>query len=360
MVLAIENPEVHPNNKVGIHILFPSELESAAKLVNSNGGDWGYVTIPIQAGDKDLFKWQNFMDTAARAHVIPIIRLATEGDYFNTRAWRKPTVSDVLDFANFLSSLIWPTNNRYVVVFNEVNRADEWGGTVDPAGYADLLAYASTVFKQRSPDFFIISSGLDNASINTDIAMNEYTYLEDMKSASSDIFNHIDGIGSHSYPNPGFSQSPSLRTRESIDTFSYEQSLIEQYSGKKLPVFITETGWSSAALPPSVIASYYTTAFKNVWSDPSVVAVTPFLFSAQTPPFSSFSFMNGGDKSAQFGAVAALPKVKGQPTLVTTVLGEQIPLSVVGVKSFKTEKEQNSTITIPKTVTTLVKWLLKI
>ncbi len=111
-VFAVENPLRVANNKVGIHILFPTEIDKAAALVNSSGGDWGYVVIPIQSGDKDLKKWQAFMDEAKKRHVIPIIRLATEGDYFNTKVWRKPTPADVLDFANFLNSLTFPTKNK--------------------------------------------------------------------------------------------------------------------------------------------------------------------------------------------------------------------------------------------------------
>ena len=108
---AIENPLSSPNNKIGVHILFASEINKAAELVNSNGGDWGYVVIPIQSGDRDLEKWQKFMNDARKLHVIPIIRLATEGDYFNTSVWRKPSEEDVLDFANFLNSLEWPVKN---------------------------------------------------------------------------------------------------------------------------------------------------------------------------------------------------------------------------------------------------------
>src|SRR5215469_12078387 len=119
---ASENPLAVANNKIGIHILDPSELPAAAKLVNNNGGDWGYVTIPIQSADEDLVKWQKFMDACKKYHVIPIIRLATQGDYFNTQVWRKPNENDIVDFANFLNSLEWPTKNRYIIVFNEVNR----------------------------------------------------------------------------------------------------------------------------------------------------------------------------------------------------------------------------------------------
>ena len=60
-VLAIYDPRTVPNNKAGVHILSPSEITSAANLVNSQGGDWGYVTIPIQPTDRDKDKWQTFM-----------------------------------------------------------------------------------------------------------------------------------------------------------------------------------------------------------------------------------------------------------------------------------------------------------
>jgi len=176
---AIENPFSSFNNKFGIHILFPEELSNAANLVNSSGGDWGYVIIPIQAGDKDIIKWQQFMDTTKKLHLIPILRLATEGDYFNTKVWRKPEETDIVDFANFLNSLDWPVKNKYIVVFNEVNRADEWGGEVNSAEYANLLAYAVNVFKSKNQDFFIISAGLDNAAPEAPPQYkNEYTYLK--------------------------------------------------------------------------------------------------------------------------------------------------------------------------------------
>src|SRR5438874_12194695 len=107
-IFAVENPLSQPNNKFGVHILFPSEVQQAARLINTNGGDWGYVIIPVQAGDRDLIKWQQFMKDCKQNHVIPIIRLATGGDYFNSTVWRKPDVLDILDFANFLNSLKWP------------------------------------------------------------------------------------------------------------------------------------------------------------------------------------------------------------------------------------------------------------
>src|SRR3989304_8343510 len=148
--LAVYDPLSRTNNIFGIHILFTYEVPKAAELVNSSGGNWGYVTIPVQAGDRDLEKWQKFMDEARRHHVTPIIRIATEPFYKNTSVWRKPNDFDIVDFANFLNSLEWPTKNRYVLLFNEVNRFDERGGDPpSPEDFADFISYAVFCLKKN-------------------------------------------------------------------------------------------------------------------------------------------------------------------------------------------------------------------
>lgn len=324
---AAENPLAVANNKIGMHILDVSELPQAAQLINSNGGDWGYVTIPIQAGDEDLVKWQKFMDDCKKYRVIPIIRLATEGDYFNTQVWSKPTENDVVDAANFLNSLEWPTKNRYVIVYNEVNRGDEWGGNADPTEYAHLLSFAVSVFKSKSSDFFIISAGLDNAAPNQgQIYINEYNFLTQMNQAVPGIFNQVDGFSSHSYPNPGFSQSPDTTSTMGVGSFMHERDLIRSMSNKTLPVFITETGWSSQSVPADTIVQYYDQTFKTIWNDPGIVAITPFLLNAGAGPFEQFSFIaNGGFKTKQYQYFYSMPKIKGVPSFPThQVLADSI------------------------------------
>lgn len=362
---AIENPTSVPNNKFGVHILFPLEIEKAAQLVNSNGGDWGYVTVPIQAGDKDLDKWQRFMNDARKLHVIPIIRLATEGDYFNTSVWKKPSFEDVLDFANFLDSLDWPTKNRYIVVFNEPNRSDEWVGATDPSEYAEILSYAVNIFKSKNQDYFVISGGLDNAAANiSGKSMNEYAFMQGMNDAVPGIFNQIDGLGSHSYPNPGFKQPPFILTSQSIYSFSYEKNLSYRLSGKDLPIFITETGWSANEVSYENIASYFSSAFNFVWSDENIVAVTPFLLQAGSGPFEQFTFIGRSGKNKIYEAIERLPKIKGQPILNAKESEENIkPMeeSSVSAKRFVEKKEPSfNSILIPKEMLNLVKWFLKL
>src|SRR3989344_2674727 len=98
-LFAFYDPLSIPNNKYGVHILEPGEITKAAKLVNSSGGDWGYVTIPIRSDDRDRDKWTKFFESSRLLHLIPLIRLAT---YPDGGTWVRPTPYDLVDFANFL------------------------------------------------------------------------------------------------------------------------------------------------------------------------------------------------------------------------------------------------------------------
>ena len=313
---AIYDPISRPNNIFGIHILFTYEIPKAAELINSSGGDWGYVTIPIQYGDRDLEKWQKFMDEARRHHIIPIIRIATEGYWANTSVWRKPNDFDIVDFANFLNSLGWPTKNHYVLLFNEVNRFDEWGGEPpSPQEYADFVSYAVDAFKARSEAFFIIVGGLDNASPNDgEKYLDNLVYLRKMSEHNPEVFKKIDGFSSHSYPNPNFAQAPSINKVEGTSTYFYEADLVERLSGKTLPIFITETGWNADVLSQDMISNYFKIAMTDIWGkDDRVVTVTPFILESNGGPFDKFTFLKNG-KLTNYGlAYQEITKMKGDP-----------------------------------------------
>lgn len=356
---AIYDPYSLPNNKFGIHILFPEEINEASSLVNSSGGDWGYVTIPIRASDRDLDKWQKFMDNAKKHHLIPIVRIATDGDYFDKISWSKPTSYDILDFANFLNSLNWPTRNRYVIVYNEVNRADEWGGTPNAFEYAEILNYAVDIFKQKNDDFFIISAGFDNASINiAGQSINQFTYIEQMENSMPGIFSKIDGISAHAYPNPAFSSPPS-NSRTGIYSFYYQKQLIEGYANKNLPVFITETGWTSDKIPQEQQSLYYKDAFSKYWNDESVLAVTPFIFNANQGTFTQFSFIKNGEKTKIYNIYRNIAKTKGQPIIAKDILNISNLQYIYKTKEFNATNNTNSILnSVNKSSKTFFKWLL--
>ena len=352
---AVYDPLSVPNNKIGVHILFTSELSQARELVNSNGGDWGYVTIPIQAGDKDLKKWQKFMDDAKELHLIPMIRLATELNYFDNKTWKKPKEEDVIDFANFLDSLSWHTKNRYIIVFNEVNRADEWEGQADPNEYAQILFFAISAFKSKSGDYFIISSGMDNASETDGENYNQFDYFELMEVNVPGIFSRIDGIGSHSYPNPAFSQPPDITTDKSITSFLYESSFIEKLTQKSLPIFITETNWDQNVFTDDEIGNFFEEAIGGTWNDQRIVAITPFLLMSHGDQFKNFSFINkNGEKNQIFKKIQSVGKVSGEPL----INNERKVLSSSGLQNLPTEKfTENKKSSHEERLKNLIKWI---
>ncbi len=344
-VRAITDPLAVPNNKIGIHILFPDEIEPASNIVNNEGrGEWGYVTIPIQASDRDRKKWQKFLDDCKSKKLIPIIRVATVPEGSN---WAEPNNFDLVDFANFLGDLTWPIENRYVIIFNEVNRSDEYGGYVSPEKYSDTLNNAIDIFKAKSTDFFILPAGLDNAASNSKTSLNWRLYLERMYLRHTDIFNKIDGWTSHAYPNPDFSARADKSGANKIDSYRSDLKLIRLFSTKKLPVFITETGWSTKNLSEHQIALYYQYVLTHQWTDSNIVAITPFLLNAQDGPFEVFSFKNENGGYKEFAKTLSSYSTKGKPKISTTQISDEKPASSsASVRQSVSNTENSQTVLI--------------
>jgi len=316
---AIKNPTQTANNQYGIHVADVNELDQVARLVNSNGGDWGYVTLVIQENDQNLDKWQVVFDKLRRLHLIPLVRLATQPDQ---DYWQYPRQDESDDWVDFLNSLNWPTKNRYVILFNEPNHSQEWQGNLDPKAYADILLSFSNTLKEKSDDFFILPAGLDFSASNDGKSMDAAEYLRQMILYQPEICQSIDGWTSHSYPNPGFSSHPLKIGRGSLSSYKWELNYLKDLGcSRDLPVFITETGWihnqsqSGSGLTPDQISQYIQIAGQNIWSDPQIVAVTPFIFSYQSKPFDHFSWKVLGKSSfhPHYYAYKNLIKTAGRP-----------------------------------------------
>jgi uncharacterized membrane protein (UPF0127 family) len=309
-ISAFYDPRTVPNNKAGVHILSPNEIDDAAKLVGSNGGDWGYVTVPIQPTDRQKEIWQTFMSKAKELHLIPIIRITTIP---MGGTWNRGNDTDLVDFANFLNELDWPIENRYIVLFNEVNRDTEWGGSVDPEKYALIVKNAYSIFKERSPDFFLLGPSLDSALPNSKTSLSAPTYLGRMNSYDPLVWTYFDGWSSHSYPNPAFSALPKKTGLQSIVGYKNELSLLKLADK---PTFITETGWDQSKIKDSVIASYWSAAWQIWQSDPNVVAVTPFVLRGGEQ-YKIFSlYKEDGEYSSSGQSIFNLPKSSGSPKII--------------------------------------------
>jgi len=310
---ATTDPLATQNNKIGIHIMSEHDLESAANLVNSNGGDWGYITIVIREDEMDQTRWQNFMQQTGEKHLIPIIRIATT---IEANHWKKPNIEMAEKWADFLNSLIWPTQNRYVILFNEPNHAKEWGNEISPENYAFIARTYWEQFKRTSSNFFILPAALDLSAPNSRETVSPEAFYQKMYESDPLIFTIFDGLTSHSYPNPNFCGKPSDLGQTSIRGFEWELETLNKYDLiPNIPVFITETGWS-CPLAPNTISIYYQEAFSQVWNHSNLVAVTPFILQYQSFPFINFSWVNENKElSPQYKTVQSLDKTKGNPKI---------------------------------------------
>lgn len=301
------------NNRFGIHILDESDLPDAASLVNSNGGSWGYVTFVIRADEMNIDRWSRAFNQMKELKLIPIVRIAT---IQKDGVWQKADINDAEKWATFLGALPWPTKARYVVLFNEPNHATEWGGTIQPDDYAKIARRYWEELKKNSFDFFVLPAGFDAAAPNGSETMNSQDYFDRMVAADPLIFTLFDGWSSHSYPNPGFSGSPSGNGKMSIRGFEWETNYLSQYHlPNNSPVFITETGWRNNGRDQEAIAQNYKQAFTEAWNNPHVVAVTPFLLRYDNKPFSAFSWkIPGTDRYyPYYSQVLGIAKVAGEP-----------------------------------------------
>ena len=329
------------NNKFGISLLQPTseDIRDASQLVNSNGGDWGYVTLVIQENDRDVRKWQDLFNELREEHLIPIIRLATSPQ---GEVWRRPEGKDAKDWVEFLDKLNWVVKKRYIILFNEPNHASEWGGSVDPENYGTVALSFAKALHASDSDYVIMLAGLDAAAPQLpDQYEDSGEFIKSIcknEGFCTQLFGYVDAWSSHSYPNPGFSGSVWDSGKKSIRGYEYELQLLNDLGVEKnLPVFITETGWIHKSLSEEAIGHNMETAFSSVWGDdPRVQAVTPFVFYYVTEPFVGFSWKKDGGFTQQYELVRKLSKRLGTPEQIERgVLQVNFPQKLVVNSTYK-------------------------
>jgi len=340
-------------NLYGLHLTQTSDISSAKTIINSSNGDWGYATIVIRTDQLDKNTWQEFFDNCRKYHIIPIIRLANimENNY-----WKKPEFSDIDHLASFLNSLNWPSSPKYIIPFNEINHASEWGGQIDIKSFTDTFIYTATKFKSFNSDFFILSSALDLAAPenlpNTKGASNVYQEIYDYNPKYFDL---IDGLSSHSYPNHGYIGTPSDTGQHSIRGYQWELDFIKKLGIEKTyPVFITETGWPHRE-GQSKDNQYYSVSTSvdfllkayDIWSqDPRILAVTPFIYNYSEAPFDHFSWLDPKEKMyPEYQKIIDSPKKQNHPSQNTKydVIKINFPLIIFSLKDQEGSLELKNT-----------------
>ncbi len=318
-----DNPLWEKNNKFGLYIYAENKdfFEIAQNLVNSGGGEWGYVLIPYGVRDRDTGKWGRVFDQLIKKKLIPVIQL-WDLDVDNYQ-------NETREAAKFLNNFIWPIKYRYISVYNEPNDNKFWNGDADPAEYARILDYTIRIFKEENADFYMLNGALNVSAADDTNNEDAFVFMKKMNEAVPGIFDKLDGWASHPYPQPNFSGKPTDTGRWSIRAYENELEYLKNELGvkKNLPVFITETGWAHAEgekyngsyKPVETVAQYFKTAYKEVWlKDDRVRAVMPFTI-RYDPPFDHFSWVNR-DKVPyyHYDVVKKMKKVNGDPPSLVT------------------------------------------
>jgi len=146
--------------------IWPQHLRQARQAV----GEWGYVVALVRLDDLDIERWQLFMDQCTALQLTPILRLATT--HRPSGGWEAPPRDDngtygttASHYTNFIQALAWPparqTGGHYVIVGNEPNCGDEWGGRPDPAAYARFLIDVADTLHASDPQALVLNGGFD-------------------------------------------------------------------------------------------------------------------------------------------------------------------------------------------------------
>ena len=181
-----------------------------------------------------------------------------------------------------------------------------------PERVCTLLVSYAQLLKRASEDFFVLPAGLDVSASSDGRSLDAAVFIQRMLNAEPALFDHLDGWTSHSYPNPAFSGSVFAVGRGTLRSFLWEREYLKQLGvTKKLPVFITETGWvhregvqtNSGLLSSDQVGANFLLAAAQVWTDPDIVAITPFVLNYQGLPFDHFSWK-------KLGSQGVLPAVR--------------------------------------------------
>lgn len=365
-------PIALPENKLGIHLLlddgrnhwpvelWPEHLDYARQAV----GEWGFVVQLIRLDDFDEAKWQLFLDLCAERHLTPIIRLATTFD--RAQGWWTTPPQDAdggygeiaAATTTFLTSLHWPTEEHFLIIGNEPNHGDEWGGRANPAEYARYLQHMAVALHAADPNTRILNAPLDpftphtgSSTLNGMSYLDAESFMDGMIAAAPDIFTHLDAWASHPYPLGPFREGPWMQQHQvdflndarnpaqltppaglynrGINGYAWELFKLASYGVEPLPVFITETGWKHAetvnpdasdhleALPDAeTVALYFdlalngnrgrapslpTTGWTPWLVDARVYAIAPFALNGDPAEWGHTNWLVLGERGRVFG-----------------------------------------------------------
>ncbi len=298
-----------PASRFGIGLVSPGDafdLDLAANLVGPGGAVklvFAGITRDTQGPDA---AWVASVDGAYQRGLVPVLRLAPP---WGDRAVRNQSDDgahrDYTSLAAAYARVVAGLPRRdgqplWIEVHNEPNLCYEWvcragegpvdgGNRIDgatlAAEYAAFLADAADALHALGDARVrVLNAGLAPGGVTScqcggdgfDAGWTSMNFLAAMAAAEPGVFDRLDGFASHAYPAQGEGWGffvPFDQAGPGLAIFHRELETI----GRTLPVYMTETGWSTAGGSREQIATWTVQAYEQIWLvDPAVAAVMPF------------------------------------------------------------------------------------
>jgi hypothetical protein len=332
-----------PVNRFGIGLVGPGDANQwnlTADLV----GHGGHIKLIFPGIDLNTTgpdgSWVTAVQESYNRELVPVIRL---GPHWGDRHIRnmaddasRTTYTQIAQrYAQVVAGLPlragWPL---YLEVHNEPNLCYEWechpgeapAHVNTPAGwmhYSDtaheyayfLRDVADALHALGDPRIQVLNGALaPGGAVTCECDGGGYTagitaleFIDEMDNAVPGIWSRLDGWASHAYPAEGLGWGFFMAYSQSMPGllfFEHELTAI----GTTLPVFITETGWTTDAGAfgsRTDIATWTVDAYNNPWlTHPDIAAVMPFML--QDAAWEAFAWVaSGGAPYAVYDAVRA-------------------------------------------------------
>ena len=189
---------------------------------------------------------------------------AREPGYDTTVEGPPANPQDLARFMSAMATRYCGTSVKAIEVWNEQNLHYEWGNlALNGADYIALLIPSAQAIRAACPSMYVISGALTPAGNVPNLAVDDFTYLEQM--LANGLARHVDAIGAHP---SGYNVPASVRWQDgcaaiiqSGNTFNGAcdnphhswsfRSTMEGYRdialqyGVDLPIWPTEFGWAA-------------------------------------------------------------------------------------------------------------------
>ena len=220
---------------------------------------WSEIEIPEKGQHYDekngvantWDKWDRIVDLAREYSLGVIMRLDTSPQWARPDNLKIETPPDHYDdYGDFVYSVAsrYRGKVQHFIIWNEPNTTFEWGNRpVNAAEYVRLLQVAYKRAKEANPDAVVISAPLAPTIEESERAMNDVVFLQQMYDAGAKGW--FDVVGANPY---GLRSGPFDRRLEWDDVNFSRPMLIREVMVRNgdsdKPVWGSEMGWN--ALPP--------------------------------------------------------------------------------------------------------------